>query len=257
MWDIFIREFITKESYKVVLNGLLNTVLIAVFGLIFGVIIGSIIAVIKSVPVYRKPLKIFQIIGDVYVTVFRGTPMVVQLLIFHYILFPALGLTPKNIIIGSFILDGKVIEAIIAFALNSGAYVSEIMRGGISSIDKGQLEAGRALGLSYAMTMKRIVLPQAFRNTLPTLGNEFIALIKETSVASFIAVVDLTKAFQNIGNSTLEYIVPYLMLALCYLIIVIVITAIIKLIEKKMKKRTDGYAREKHAKQLNNSQASN
>lgn len=252
MWDIFVRELIEKEAYKDVLTGLLNTVIIAVFGLLFGVIIGSIVAVVKAVPVYRKPLKIFQIIGDIYTTVFRGVPMVVQLLVFHFILFPALGITPGNIIIGSFVLDGNVIEAIIAFSLNSGAYVSEIMRGGISSIDKGQLEAGRALGLSYATTMRRIVLPQVFRNTLPTLGNEFIALIKETSVASFIAVVDLTKAFQKIGSSTLEYIVPFLMLALCYLVIVIAITAIIKLIEKKMNKRTEGYARDRHTKQLNN-----
>lgn len=252
MWDIFVRELIDKGAYKGVLTGLLNTVFIAVFGLLFGIIIGSIVAVVKAVPVYRKPLKIFHIICDIYTTVFRGVPMVVQLLVFHYILFPALGITPSNIIIGSFVLDGCVVEAIIAFSLNSGAYVSEIMRGGILSIDKGQLEAGRALGLSYATTMRRIVLPQVFRNTLPTLGNEFIALIKETSVASFIAVVDLTKAFQNIGGSTLEYIVPYLMLALCYLVIVVSITALIKLIEKKMNKRTEGYARDKHTKQLNN-----
>ena len=133
-------------------------------------------------------------------------------------------------------MQGVVIEAIIAFALNSGAYMSEIMRGGISSIDKGQLEAGRALGLSYPKTMVSVVLPQAFKNVLPTLGNEFIALIKETSVVSFIAVTDLTKAFQNIANSTYEFIVPYLVLALCYLILVILISLLVKFLEKKLKK---------------------
>ena len=237
-WDIFVRQFITLEGYKLVLTGLLNTVIIAVFGLIIGFIIGSIVAVIKEIPTYRNPiLKIIQRIGDLYVTIFRGTPMVVQLLIIHFVLFPAMRIQFKNLIITqNFSLQGVVIEAIIAFALNSGAYMSEIMRGGISSIDKGQLEAGRALGLSYPKTMVSVVLPQAFKNVLPTLGNEFIALIKETSVVSFIAVTDLTKAFQNIANSTYEFIVPYLVLALCYLILVILISLLVKFLEKKLKK---------------------
>ena len=206
--------------------------------LIIGFIIGSIVAVIKEIPTYKNPiLKIFQKIGDLYVTIFRGTPMVVQLLIIHFVLFPAMHIKFKNLIITQgFSLQGVVIEAIIAFALNSGAYMSEIMRGGIASVDKGQLEAGRALGLSYSKSMVNIVLPQAFKNVLPTLGNEFIALIKETSVASFIAVTDLTKAFQNMANSTYEYIVPYLVLALCYLILVILISILVKFLEKKMKK---------------------
>ena len=237
-WDIFVRQFITLEGYKLVLTGLLNTVIIAVFGLIIGFIIGSIVAVIKEIPTYKNPiLKIIQRIGDLYVTIFRGTPMVVQLLIIHFVLFPAMRIQFKNLIITqNFSLQGVVIEAIIAFALNSGAYMSEIMRGGISSIDKGQLEAGRALGLSYPKTMVSVVLPQAFKNVLPTLGNEFIALIKETSVVSFIAVTDLTKAFQNIANSTYEFIVPYLVLALCYLILVILISLLVKFLEKKLKK---------------------
>lgn len=236
-WDIFVRQFITLEGYKIVLEGLLNTVIIAVFGLLIGFVIGSIVAVIKEIPSYKNPaVKIIQRIGDLYVTVFRGTPMVVQLLIIHFVLFPAIGVQFKNIIITqSFSLQGVVIEAIIAFALNSGAYMSEIMRGGISSIDKGQLEAGRALGLSYPKTMVSIVLPQAFKNVLPTLGNEFIALIKETSVVSFIAVTDLTKAFQNMANSTYEFIVPYLVLALCYLILVVLISMLVKFLEKKLK----------------------
>lgn len=236
MWDIFVRQFVTLEGYKIVLEGLLNTVVIAVFGLILGFILGSLIAVIKAVPSYKKPVAVvFQKLADVYITVFRGTPMVVQLLLIHFVVFPVMGIDFKNIIMGNFVVQGVVIEAIMAFALNSAAYISEIMRGGINSVDKGQLEAGRAVGLSYPRTMISIVLPQAFKNVLPTLGNEFITLIKETSVASFIAVVDLTKAFQNIANSTYEFIVPYCILALFYLVLVILITMLIKLLEKRMK----------------------
>lgn len=236
-WDIFVRQFVELEGYKLVLTGLLNTVVIAVFGLLIGFVIGSIIAVIKTVPNTKKPLVfILQKIGDLYVTIFRGTPMVVQLLIIHFVLFPLLGIHFTNIVVSqSFVVNGVVVEAVIAFALNSAAYISEIMRAGIDAVDKGQFKAGRALGLSYSRTMVSIVLPQAFKNVLPTLGNEFIALIKETSVAGFITVIDLTKAFQAMANSTLEYMVPYLMLALFYLVIVILITLLVKLLEKRFK----------------------
>ncbi len=237
IWQIFVRQFVTLEGYKLVLEGLLNTLVIAVFGLILGFLLGSLVAVIKTIPSYKKPgVKVFQILADAYITIFRGTPMVVQLLIIHFVLFPVMNVNFHNIVIGSFVVQGVVIEAILAFALNSGAYISEIMRGGINSVDKGQLEAGRALGLSYPKAMISIVVPQAFKNVLPTLGNEFIALIKETSVASFIAVTDLTKAFQNMANSTYEYIVPYIVLALFYLVLVILITILVKLMEKKLKK---------------------
>lgn len=236
MWDIFVRQFVTLDGYKIVLEGLLNTVIIAVFGLILGFILGSIFAVIQTVPSYKNPVIVFlKKFTDVYIAIFRGTPMVVQLLILHFVLFPAIGLYIPNIIIGDFVIQGVVVEAVISFALNSAAYISEIMRGGINSVDKGQLEAGRALGLSYPRTMIKIVIPQAFKNVLPTLGNEFITLIKETSVTSFIAVTDLTKAFQNIANSTYEYIVPYLVLAVFYLVLVILITILVKVLEKRMK----------------------
>jgi polar amino acid transport system permease protein len=125
---------------------------------------------------------------------------------------------------------------ITVFGLNSGAYVSEIMRGGINSVDKGQLEAGRALGISYSQTMIKIVIPQAVKNILPTLGNEFIALLKETSVVSFIAVTDITKAFQSIAGGSYEYVIPYCILALCYLALVSVVTILVKLMEKRFKK---------------------
>ncbi len=150
--------------------------------------------------------------------------MVVQLLLIHFVLFPAMGISIPS-----------VTEAVLAFGFNSGAYVSEIMRGGILSVDGGQTEAGRALGLNYRQTMFKIVLPQAIKNVIPTLGNEFITLLKETSVVSFIAVVDITKAFQNIANSTYEFIVPYLMLAATYLVIVLVATGIIKLVERRLR----------------------
>ena len=237
-WDIFVQQFVVNGGYKTVLTGLANTVIIAVFGLILGFIIGSLIAIIKVVPAYKNPVIIvLQRIGDVYVAVFRGTPMVVQLLVVHYILFPLMGVDFGDIILSrDFVVQGVVIEAIITFALNSAAYISEIMRGGINSVDKGQLEAGRALGLSYPKAMVSIVVPQAFKNVLPTLGNEFIALIKETSVAGFISVLDLTSAFQNIANSTYEFIVPYLMLALFYLVLVLLITVLVRLLERRLKK---------------------
>lgn len=236
IWQIFTRQFVTLQGYKLVLEGLLNTLIIAVFGLLLGFLLGSLVAVIMAIPAEKNPIaKVFQVIANLYITIFRGTPMVVQLLIIHFVLFPILGINFANIIIGSFVVQGIVIEAVIAFSLNSGAYISEIMRGGINSVDKGQLEAGRALGLSYSRTMVKIVVPQAFKNVLPTLGNEFIALIKETSVASFIAVTDLTKAFQNMANSTYEFIVPYIVLALVYLVLVILITILVRLMEKKLK----------------------
>ena len=236
IWQIFPRQFVTLGGYKLVLEGLLNTLIIAVFGLLLGFLLGSLVAVIMAIPVTKNPfVKVLQVLAKVYITVFRGTPMVVQLLLIHFVLFPFIGINFANVVIGSFVVQGIVIEAVIAFSLNSGAYISEIMRGGINSVDKGQLEAGRALGLSYTKTMVSVVIPQAFKNVLPTLGNEFIALIKETSVASFIAVTDLTKAFQNMANSTYEFIVPYIVLALIYLVLVILISVLVRVMEKKLK----------------------
>ncbi|MBQ8141141.1 MAG: amino acid ABC transporter permease [Clostridia bacterium] len=223
-FDIFYRQLIELEGYKNVLIGLKNTALIAVFGLLIGMLLGCLIATCKILPKTNKPIKILSGVVDVYVAVFRGTPMVVQLLLIHFVIFPAFGLDISS-----------VAEATLAFGLNSAAYVSEIIRGGILSIDIGQTEAGRALGLNYGQTMIKIVLPQAIKNVIPTLGNEFIALLKETSVVSFIAVVDITKAFQNIANSTYEYIIPYIMLAVVYLVLVLVVTGLIKLIERRLR----------------------
>ena len=223
-WEVFVKQMITYEGYKKVLEGLGNTALIAIFGLIIGMVIGCLLATCKILPKSSAIVKILSGVADVYVAIFRGTPMVVQLLLIHFVIFPA-----ANIDIPI------ILEAILAFGFNSGAYVSEIMRGGILSVDIGQTEAGRALGLNYGQTMLRIVLPQAIKNVVPTLGNEFIALLKETSVVSFIAVVDLTKAFQNIANSTYEYIIPYIVLALVYLVLVLAVTGVIKLIERRLR----------------------
>ena len=223
-WEVFYTQMIEREGYRKVLEGLGNTVIIAVFGLLIGMVIGCLLATCKILPKSSVIVKILSGISDVYVAIFRGTPMVVQLLLIHFVLFPLIGIQMPTIL-----------EAILAFGFNSGAYVSEIMRGGILSVDIGQTEAGRALGLNYGQTMMRIVLPQAIKNVVPTLGNEFIALLKETSVVSFITVVDLTKSFQNIANSTYEYIIPYIVLALVYLVLVLAVTGVIKLIERRLR----------------------
>lgn len=224
VFSIFYRQLIELEGYKNVLIGLKNTAFIAVFGLLIGMILGCIFATCKILPRNHWLVKLLSGIVDVYIAIFRGTPMVVQLLLIHFVIFPAIGIDIP-----------AVFEAMLAFGLNSAAYVSEIIRGGILSVDIGQTEAGRALGLSYAKTMIKIVLPQAIKNVIPTLGNEFIALLKETSVVSFIAVVDITKAFQNIANSTYEYMVPYITLALVYLVVVLAVTALIKVAERRLR----------------------
>lgn len=224
-WNAFVKAFVVNEGYRNVLDGLKNTVYIALFGFLIGICIGSVIAIIKVSKNRNTFMNVISKVGDVYVGFFRGTPIIVQLLLIYYVLFPLMGINVD-----------KLIVAIVTFGLNSGAYVSEIMRSGILSVDKGQLEAGRALGLSYPSAMLRIVLPQALKNSLPALGNELIALVKDTSVAGFIAVVDLTQAFKLIGSSSYEYMVPYIVLALFYLVIVLALTFVIKLIEKRLRK---------------------
>lgn len=216
---------VNKNGYTRVLDGLKSTLIIAVVGLVIGIVIGTLLAVTKVIPQKKGYSKVFSKLTDIYVGLFRGTPMVVQLLIMYYVLCPLLGLTSIP----------ALVVAIIAFGMNSGAYVCEIMRSGILSVDKGQMEAGRALGMGYGKTMIKVIIPQAVKNILPTLGNEFISLVKETSVASFITVIDLTKSFQNIGAANYDYFIPYIVLALCYLVIVYIITIIVKLIERRMR----------------------
>ena len=226
MWNEFIRQFITLKGYENVLKGLWITLQIAVFGLLIGIVIGTLIAVVRVMPKYKLMPRILDKICVCYIELFRGTPIVVQLLIGYWVLLPAMDIT----------VESGVPVAIIVFGLNSGAYVSEIMRSGIQSVDAGQMEAGRAVGLTYSTTMLKIVVPQAIKNILPTLGNEFIVLIKETSVVSFIAVIDLYKSFQQMGGSKQDYTMPYLMLALTYLVLVLLISWGVRALERKMKK---------------------
>ena len=224
-WDLFYNKFITHKGYEVAIDGLLATLQIAVLGLLIGILIGTPIAVIKMIPKYKVAPRVLSAVCDVYVGFFRGTPMVVQLLIGWFILLPALNLQLDNVMV-----------ATIVFGMNSGAYVSEIMRSGIQAVDRGQLEAARAVGLGYWTSMLKIVIPQGIKNILPTLGNEFIILVKDTSIVSFIAVVDITKAFRQIGDANYSYMIPYLMLAAIYLIIVMGITLLIKWMERRLAK---------------------
>lgn len=224
-WELFTQRFIEDGAYRAVLDGLLVTLQIAVIGLLIGIVIGTLIAIVKVMPKYKRLPRVLDGICTVYVAFFRGTPIMVQLLIGYFVLLPAIGLRMSGLWV-----------AVMIYGMNSGAYVSEIMRGGINSVDVGQLEAARALGMSYSVSMLKVVVPQAVKNILPTMGNEFITLIKDTSVVSFIAVIDVTKAFRQIGDSTYEYIIPYLMLALVYLILVGLIALLVKIIEGRLKR---------------------
>ena len=221
-WDVFTESLSSPYFKSLILKGLLNTLVIAVCGLLIGIVIGTVIAMVKVAPKYKRIMRILDKIASVYVAIFRGTPIVVQLLLTYYVLLPVLGISGLP----------ALMVAVIVFGLNSGAYVSEIMRGGINSIDKGQMEAGRALGLGYWKTMFKIVIPQAIKNILPTLGNEFISLIKETSVVSFISVADLYKAFNDIGSNNYEVIIPYCAMALIYIGLIVVIGVLVKFMEK-------------------------
>lgn len=223
--EVFWEEFWVYQGYNKVLDGLKNTVTIAVLGLVIGIVIGTVIAAVRVMPKYRLVPRILDGICSVYVAFFRGTPMVVQLLVFYYVLFPLMGVNMTSVAV-----------SILVFGLNSGAYISEIMRGGILSVDPGQMEGGRAMGLSFAATMMKIVIPQAVKNILPTLGNEFITLIKETSIVSFVGATDLYKAFNVMGTNTYEFMVPYLAMALIYIVMVLFITLLIKLMERRLRK---------------------
>jgi polar amino acid transport system permease protein len=221
----FIDIFIGQQAYLQVLEGLKNTLIIAITGLIIGIVIGTLIATVRIIPKYKTLPRVLNTICNIYVETFRGTPIVVQLLIFYYVLFPLLGIRMAGLEV-----------AMLVFGLNSGAYISEIMRSGILSVDGGQMEAGRAVGLSFGTTMIKIVIPQAIKNILPTLGNEFIALVKETSVVSFVGATDLYLVFNRIGSSSYEFMVPYIVMAFIYIILVLLISAGVKLMERSLRK---------------------
>ena len=215
------ETFIVDDNYKYILEGLGNTLAITFGALIIGVLLGSAIAVAKYYSEGNPKLKIISVICDIYTTVVRGIPVTVLLLIFFYIvLVSAEGVT----------------VAIIAFGINSGAYMAELIRSGINAVDRGQAEAARSLGMSKWQSMYSIIFPQAIKNILPAIGNECIALLKETSVAGYVAVIDLTRGANLIRNNTFDAINPLLLSALIYLALVVAMTKLLSIFEKRLRK---------------------
>jgi len=219
--DTLYNTFIVDERYITLIQGFEKTLIITFGALLIGVIIGTIVAIIKVFSQGNPKFKIFDAICNIYLTVIRGTPVVVQLLISFFIIF----VSAK---------DGTWV-AMITFGVNSGAYVAETIRSGILAIDKGQMEAGRSLGFNKVQTMWLIILPQAFKNILPAIGNEMIALLKETSVAGYVAVVDLTKAGNQIKNTTYDQINPILLVAIVYLAMVMILTKLLAIMERRLR----------------------
>lgn len=217
----FILNFITDDRWRSLLRGLVVTLKITFFAVILGFVLGFSVAIVRDVYENTKKLKALNFLCNVYLTVIRGTPVVVQLLIIYFVIFSSIKID-------------KSIAAVLAFGINSGAYQAEIFRSGINSIPKGQMEAGRSLGFSYRQTMVNIIMPQAIKNVLPTLGNEFIVLMKETSVAGYIALEDLTKAGDIIRSRTYSAMMPFLAVALLYLIMVMFFSHLLKMFERRL-----------------------
>ncbi|WP_442871722.1 amino acid ABC transporter permease [Anaerocolumna sp. MB42-C2] len=213
--------FITEHRYQYYLDGLLVTLEISLVAILIGVFIGILVATLKVSVANIKGLRFIGTICNCYINIIRGTPVIIQLLIIYNLIF-----TSRD--------TNEIVVAAACFGINSGAYVAEIVRAGIESIDKGQMEAGRSLGLNANQTMFYIIMPQAIKNILPALGNEFIVLIKETSVASIIAVTDLTKAAQYIGSRTWDILTPLLISAVFYLVIVLGLTKLLGIFERRM-----------------------
>ena len=225
-FEKYYETIITSGHYKLLFEGFGNTILITLGALLIGVIIGTIIAVTKYFCEDNAKLKPLVWLCDLYTTVIRGIPVVVLLLITFFIIFAS--------------SDNGVMVAIITFGINSGAYMAELIRSGIQSVDKGQMEAGRSLGLSKMQTMVKIIFPQAVRYILPAIGNEMIALLKETSVAGYVAVRDVTKAGDLIRNNTYDSVNPLLTVALTYLALVVIMTAVLNKVEKRLSKSDRG-----------------
>lgn len=220
--DTLYYSLIYDNRYKYIIEGLFNTILIAFFAVIIGIVIGIIISLIRNYYDNKKKLGILNFLSTCYVNIIRGTPVILQLMIIYYVIFKSVDI---NILI----------VGILAFGINSGAYVSEIIRSGINSIDKGQMEAGYSLGLKYNTIMKNIVLPQAIKNILPALGNEFITLLKETSVGAYIGIIELTKASDIIASRTYDYFFPLIIVAIIYLIMTFSLAKLISTLERKFK----------------------
>ena len=220
--DAFVKTFIREARYMMFLEGLGNTLIVTLGATLLGVLIGALIAIAKTVHKQTGKLKFLNAICEVYTTVIRGTPVVVQLLIMYFIVFAN---STNSIMVG-----------ILGFGINSGAYVAELMRAGINAVDIGQTEAGRSLGLSRGVTMRSIVLPQAIKNVLPAIGNEFISLLKETSVIGFLGVMDMTRVAQRVISRTADPYFPYISIALMYLAMVCVLNYFVKKLEKRLAK---------------------
>ena len=220
--DSFYINSIKDDRWKYLSDGFLVTLEIAFFAVLLGILLGFTVAVIRSTHDKTGKLRFLNLLCKIYLTVIRGTPVVVQLLIIYFVIFGSVNVS-------------KVLVAIVAFGVNSGAYVAEIIRSGIMSIDKGQFEAGRSLGLSYLQTMVYIILPQAFKNVLPALGNEFIVLLKETSVSGYIALQDLTKAGDIIRSQTYTAFMPLIAVAVIYLAVVMLFSFLLGKLERRLK----------------------
>lgn len=219
--DRFYTNFISENRWKYIADGFIVTVEVTFFAVLIGIILGFLIAVIRSTHDKTGKLKIPDFICKVYLTVIRGTPSVLQLLIIYFVVFGSVNIS-------------KVLVAIIAFGINSGAYVAEVIRSGIMSIDKGQTEAGRSLGFTYAQTMIYIILPQALKNVLPALGNEVIVLLKETSICGYIALQDLTKGGDIIRSRTYDAFMPLIAVAFIYLIMVMLLQRLVAGLERRL-----------------------
>ena len=227
MWnqfvDTFTRNFIDGGNWHYIAEGLLNTIKITFFAVLLGIVIGLIVGTIRSTYDKTHKLKALNFLCNIYLTVIRGTPVLVQLLIIYYVIFASVRID-------------KVLVAVLAFGINSGAYVAEIFRSGILSIDNGQFEAGRSLGFNYPQTMWYIVMPQAFKNVLPALANEFIVLLKETSVAGYVTIRDLTMGGNIIRATTYSPFLPLIAVALIYLVMVMFFTKLVSILERRLRK---------------------
>lgn len=215
------KSLVVEDRYLYILDGLKNTLLIALGAVILGVLTGLIVAIIRDNYDKNKKFPILNFIARMYVAIIRGTPVLLQLMIIYYVIFKSVDIN-------------LVLVGILAFGFNSGAYVSEIMRAGINSVDSGQMEAAISLGLNYSKSMRYIILPQAIKNILPALGNEFITLVKETSVAGYIGIIELTKASDIIASRTYNYFFPLMLIALIYLFITSILSKILSIFGRKI-----------------------
>lgn len=218
----FKQNFIEQSRWKYIVSGLENTLLITLFAVILGILLGFLIAVVRSGHDKNGNMKILNAVCKLYLTVIRGTPVMLQLLIMYYVVFATYD-------------PGKLVTAILAFGLNSAAYVAEIIRSGIMSIDQGQFEAGRSLGFNFRQTMMLIILPQAFKNVLPALANEFIVLLKETSICGYIGLIDLTRGGDIIRSQTYAALFPLIGVACIYLAMVVFLTHMVGRLERRLR----------------------